>query len=209
MIVQGTEEWKQARLGIVTASRLSDVMAKGKSGEPSRTRAAYMAELICERLTGQPYDGFQSADMLRGNEVEAEAKAAYTFMTDAETLDGGFDLHPAIPEFGASPDMLVGNIGLAEFKCPKTSTHLDTIMTGKIDREYLLQMQGQMACTGREWVDFCSFDPRLPSHLRMWTFRVQRDADKIAEIEGEVKLFLAEMDVKLAKLNAKLSAEAA
>jgi hypothetical protein len=148
---QNSAEWYEARLGKVTASRIADVMAKGRSGEPSRTRASYMAELICERLTGQRYESFQSADMERGNEVEAQAKASYGF-TNAEVMaEGGFDPHPCITDFGASPDTLVGYEGLAEFKCPKSSTHIDTLMGVKIDRGYIFQMQTQMACTGRKW----------------------------------------------------------
>lgn len=193
-------EWIDARLGRVTASRLSDVMAKGRSGEPSRTRASYMAELICERLTGRQYEGFQSADMARGNELEADAKQAYAFIQGVDIQDGGFDLHPSVPDFGASPDSHVGSEGHAEFKCPKSSTHLDTFLSGKIDREYLLQMQGQMACTGRKWCDFVSYDPRFPLDMQLFIKRVPRDDELIKVIENEVVAFLGELADKMASI---------
>lgn len=205
---QQSAEWRAARLGKVTASRVSDVMAKGRNGEPSRTRASYMAELICERLTGEPYDSYQSADMERGSLVEGRAKSTYELLTGLPMTDGGFDAHPVIADFGASPDMLVGSDGLAEFKCPKSSTHIDSLLGDKIDRAYVLQMQAQMACTGRKWCDFVSFDPRMPLDMQMIITRVGRDDVMIAEMEKEVSTFLSDMTAKIEALNSKFKVAA-
>ncbi len=202
-------ELSPERIGRVTASRVSDVMAKGKGGEPSRTRASYMAELICERLTGDQYDSYQSADMARGNEIEAQAKASYELQTGNVLVQGGFHIHPNIPDFGASPDSEIGEDGLAEFKCPKSSTHIDTLMGDKIDRGYILQMQAQMACTGRKWCDFVSFDPRMPVDMQLFIKRVSRDDGFIAQMETEVTAFLVELEGKIAALNSQYASKAA
>lgn len=202
MIEQNTPEWFAARAGRVTASRIEAVMAKGQSGKPSATRANYMAQLIAERLTGVVEEGFKSKEMIRGQEVEPDARAAYAFMRDAELTPGGFVEHPSIPMAGASPDSFVDEDGLLEAKCPNTATHLDTLLGGSIDGGYLKQMQFQMACTGRKWVDFVSFDPRLPPNLQLHIRRIHRDQDFIHRMETEVRMFLADLEAKLVALKA-------
>jgi hypothetical protein len=87
-----------------------------------------------------------------------------------------------------------------EFKAPTTATHLEYLLAGKPVEKYATQMQWQMAVTGAPWADFCSYDPRLPEHLQLLIVRVPRDDKRIAELEGEVRKFLAELDDKLAKL---------
>ena len=196
---QRTEEWFEARMGCVTASRTADVMAKTKSGYAA-SRANYMAELICERLTGERQGGFSSAAMQWGTETEPQARMAYEIITGATVVETGFVLHPEIAGFGASPDGLIGEDGLIEIKCPNTATHIDTLLADKVPTKYIIQMHVQMLCTGRAWCDFVSFDPRLPIDLQMFTKRVERD-DKLAEeIVTEVQSFLADMEAKIAKL---------
>ena len=196
---QRTEEWFEARMGCVTASRTADVMAKTKSGYAA-SRANYMAELICERLTGERQGGFSSAAMQWGTETEPQARMAYEIMTGATVVETGFVLHPEIAGFGASPDGLIGDDGLIEIKCPNTATHIDTLLADKVPTKYIIQMHVQMLCTGRAWCDFVSFDPRLPIDLHMFIKRVERD-DKLAEeIVTEVQSFLADMEAKIAKL---------
>ena len=196
---QRTEEWFEARMGCVTASRTADVMAKTKSGYAA-SRANYMAELICERLTGERQGGFSSAAMQWGTETEPQARMAYEIITGATVVETGFVLHPEIAGFGASPDGLIGDDGLIEIKCPNTATHIDTLLADKVPTKYIIQMHVQMLCTGRAWCDFVSFDPRLPIDLHMFIKRVERD-DKLAEeIVTEVQSFLADMETKIAKL---------
>jgi putative phage-type endonuclease len=202
VIEQGTAEWHAQRVGKATASKMSCVMANGKGGEPSKTRANYLAQLVCERMTGQPTEGFKSKSMERGNEVEPEAREAYTFMFNATVARVGFVDHPHIAMSGASPDSYVGEDGLLEIKCPDTTTHLDTLLGGPISKAYKLQMQWQMACTGRQWVDFCSYDNRLPEHLRLHVQRIDRDQKIIIELETEVVAFLKEVTAQVARLDA-------
>ena len=207
-IQQGTAEWFAARAGKVTASRMADVMARTKTGYGAG-RANYMAELICERLTGAKTEGFTSAAMQWGTETEPQARAAYEFIADAEVKETGFHIHPSIDGLGASPDGLVGSEGLLEIKCPNTATHLETLLTETIPKKYVLQMQTQMACTGRAWCDFMSFDSRLPAELQIWIRRVPADPTVAAEIEAETVTFLGELSEKIDALRGKYMKEAA
>ncbi len=205
---QGTEAWLLARCGKVTASRIADLMAGTKSGWGA-SRANYAAELVAERLTGTPAEKFTNAAMNWGTTTEPEARAAYEFARDVEVIEVGMIEHPTIAMSGASPDGLVDDDGLLEIKCPNTATHIDTLLSGKVPEKYRLQMLWQMACTGREWCDFASYDPRLPEEMRLFVTRVQRDDEAIAEIEREVRAFLAEVDQTVSALTDKFIKEAA
>jgi len=202
MMDQRTEEWFEARMGCVTASRTADVMAQTKSGY-SASRANYMADLICERLTGSRQAGFSSAAMQWGTETEPQARMAYEIMTGANVIETGFVLHPEIAGFGASPDGLIGDNGLIEIKCPNTATHIETLLNDKVPNKYIIQMHVQMICTGRKWCDFVSFDPRLPVDMQMFVRRVECDETLAAQIVTEVQAFIAEMETKIEQLKAR------
>lgn len=198
-MVQGSDAWKQIRCGKVTASRVSDIMAKTKSG-PAASRANYMAQLICERLTGTPAETYSNAAMVHGTETEPEARSAYEFYQSATVEQVAFVAHPKIDQAGCSPDGLVGSDGLVEIKCPNSATHLETLLGQAVPGKYEAQMQFQMACTGRAYCDFVSYDPRMPENMRLFVRRVPRDDKRIKEIEEEIAAFLLEMAVKLASL---------
>ena len=189
---QGTEEWFAARLGKITASRVKDVMARTKSG-PAATRKNYMMELLCQRLTGQREESFTNAAMARGTELEPIARSAYEILTDETVTEVGFGLHPGFDYIGASPDGLVGDSGMLEIKCPNTASHIACIQSGKHDSRYTLQMQCQMACFGREWCDFASFDDRLPEELQLFVVRVARDDELIGEMLEACAVFEREL----------------
>lgn len=198
-IEQGSPDWFAIRLGKVTASRVADVIAKTKSGY-STSRANYAAQLIAERLTGKVAESYSNAAMQWGTEQEPEARLAYEFRHDAEVQQVAFVDHPTIPMTGASPDGLIGDEGMIEIKCPITATHLDTLRFGDIPTKYETQMLWQMACTGRKWCDFVSYDPRLPENMRLFVKRLFRDDTKIAELEAEVKDFLREVEDSVSDL---------
>ena len=200
-VTQGSEAWFAQRLGKVTASRLADVMAKVKSGEAA-SRATYRAELVAERLTGKAAEGFTNAAMKWGTECEPLARAAYEAEYGLLVAETGMVTHPRISMSGASPDGLVSIDGLIEIKCPETKAHIDTILNGEAPAKYVPQMQWQMACTGRAWCDFVSFDPRMPDDMQMFVRRVLRDDDLINEYEVAVAAFLAEVDETVARLKA-------
>ncbi len=190
---QRSDEWFAARLGKVSASRVAEVIARTKTG-PAASRRNYAVELALERITGDRQERYQNAAMQRGTDLEPLARAAYESATGQLVEECGFVLHPRIAMSGASPDGLVGDVGLVEIKVPNSATHLSTIVSRKADPQYLPQMLWQMACTGREWCDFVSYDPRFPEGKQVFIARVARDENAIAEIEAEVAAFLGEVE---------------
>ena len=200
-VCQGSEEWFRLRLGKVTASRVADVVAKTRTGA-SASRANYMAELIVERLTGVSPDRYANDAMKWGTQTEPDARVAYEFHNNVVVDQIGFVSHPTIPMSGASPDGLVGDSGLLEIKCPISKTHIETLLGRNVPGQYMIQMQWQMACTGRQWCDFASYDPRMPEHMRLWVCRVHRDAEHIEQLEGAVRAFLVELDDRVTELRA-------
>ena len=198
-IEQRSDAWFSARLGKVTASRVADVIAKTKSGY-SASRDNYMAQLICERLTGQQGESFTNAAMTWGTETEPLARSAFEAYADVMVEEVGFVPHPRIRDSGASPDGLVGLVGMLEIKCPNTATHIDTLLTQTVPSKYITQMQWQMACCERQWCEFVSFDPRLPQDLQLFVKRVEFNQTYVAMLEEEVINFLEELEIKVAKL---------
>jgi len=193
---QRTEEWFRARLGKVTASRIVDVMAKGQGV----TRKKYMIELLVERLTGKHTESYINEAMQWGIDEEPMAVAEYEIQTGNLVTPVGFIDHPDIKMAGASPDGFVGDNGLIEVKSPNTSTHVDFLLSGKIDRKYIFQMMWQMDSTKREWCDFSSYDSRMPPKHQLLIKRVESDPGMIADIKHEVQVFLTELDAMEAKL---------
>ena len=206
MIAQGSAEWFAQRAGKVTASRVADVIAKTKTGWGA-SRANYAAQLVAERLTGNVEPTFTNAAMQWGTDKEPEAREAYEFHAGVFVDQVGMIAHPKIAMTGASPDGLVGDAGLVEIKCPNTATHIETLLSGKVPAKYVTQMAWQMACTGRAWCDFVSFDPRMPEHMRLFVQRVERDDTLIAALEAEVAAFLAEVTETVASLTRAYPAE--
>lgn len=195
---QRTPEWFQKRLGKVTASRIADLMARTKSG-PAASRANYMAQLVTERLTGRPTEGYESPAMAWGTEQEPNARAAYSARMGVLVDEVDFVDHPEL-EAGASPDGLVGEDGLIEIKCPNTATMLEWIEDRSIPTKHRLQIQWQLAVTGRAWCDLAAYDPRLPEHLQLLVIREPRNEGLIGEIMAEVIRFLNEVRTKVDNL---------
>lgn len=199
MIKQGTPEWFAQRLGKVTASRVADVIAKTKTGY-STSRENYMVELALERITGTRQESFTNGAMQWGTDTEPMARAAYEAHSGNLVVEIGMVVHPMIDMAGASPDGLVGSLGLLEIKCPNSATHIQTLRSRKPAGKYITQMAWQMACTDRAWCDFVSFDPRMPEGLQLFVTRIERDDKLIAELEGEVTKFLQETDTLVREL---------
>jgi putative phage-type endonuclease len=200
-LVQGTDAWRLARCGSLGASRVSDAIARIKSGWGA-SRANLMAELVVERLTGIPSEGYQNAAMIWGTQTEPEARTAYEFRTDNTVVQVGLIRHPTIEGTHASPDGLIGDNGMLELKCPQSSTHLSYLLGESIPEKYITQCQWQMCCSGRKWVDLCSYDPRYPEAMRLFIKRIHRDRGRIAELETMVAEFLDELSLKVHTLNA-------
>lgn len=199
MSAQGSPEWLAERLGKVTASRIADMMARTKSGWGA-SRANYAAQLVVERLTGTVQESYTNGAMQWGIETEPYAVSAYEFFRDVSCEPCGFIPHPTIPMAGCSPDRLIRSDGLVEVKCPMSATHIDTLLGKKIPEKYVGQMQFQMACTGRQWCDFVSFDPRMPEGMKLFVERLGRDDAYISEIETETVEFLKGVEETVTRL---------
>lgn len=197
---QRTESWFRERAGKVTASKVFDVAAKNQKGAYYKAREDYLNKLLCERLTQSPTESRSSPEMQRGTDLEPKARAMYIIETGADVAETGFIPHPEIENSGASPDGLVYPDGLIEIKCPTTAVHIDFLRHKQPKPEYMYQMQWQMACTGRAWCDFVSYDDRLPEHLAFSSVRVPRDEAFIKTLESEVIKFLAELDEAVKEL---------
>lgn len=201
-LIQGSQEWILARVGSLGASRVHDAIARTKTGFGA-SRPNLMAELLCERLTGQPAEKFTNGAMVWGTEKEPEARDAYAWRMDCEVTQVGLIKHPTIIGSHASPDGLVGSNGMVEIKAPNSATHLETLLSGTVPAKYVTQMMWQLTCGGRDWCDFVSYDPRLPDNMRLFVKRIDRDDKLIAELETMVTDFLAELDAKITALTAK------
>ena len=195
-IEQGSEEWLKIRLGKVTASGVADVLAKTKSGV-SASRGNYLIKLAIQRVTGVVEESFTNDAMQWGKDNEAQARVAYEVASGNFVDQVAFVDHPTIAWFGASPDGLINQNGLVELKCPNSATHWSYIKDDGPPTKYYIQMQAQMACTGRSWCDFVSFDPRMPEKSKLFIKRIMREDDYIAEMEAEVKKFLDEVAVEV------------
>jgi len=193
---QRTPEWFEARLGRPTASRFGDIMAKTRTGY-SASRKNYRAELVIQRLTQEIPENYQSSAMEWGVENEPLARLQYELASGNSVEDTSLWLHDEI-EAGASPDGLIGKDGCLEIKCPNTATHLETLRSGRVPRQYFAQVQGQMWVTGRQWCDFVSFDPRLPQNAQLFITRVPKDDAYIKDLEYEIIEFLKEVEDEVA-----------
>jgi putative phage-type endonuclease len=205
---QGSEAWRQARCGSVGASDAPRVVRRTKSGY-SADRENLMAEKVLERLTNTPVEPYRSAAMLQGTAREPEARMLYEMVRGVEVEQAGLVPHPLIQGAHASPDGYVTGIsGLIEIKCPLPATHLDTLITETISNDHIVQMQWQMACTGRAWCDFVSFNPDFPPAMQLWIKRVLRNPGFMTELEGEIRQFIRELEAKVAKLSQRYAVAA-
>jgi putative phage-type endonuclease len=199
-IIQGSPEWFALKLGKVSASKIADVMSKGKGSAESAGVRNYRAQLVCERLTGQREETYTNGAMQRGVELEPLARECYEFLTGHNVEQVAFIDHPTIPMSGASPDGCIGEDGLVEIKCPNTATHIDYLLGAVPPSAYVPQMMWQMACTGRKWCDFVSYDPRLPEELQLFKVRLDRDDAMISAMESAVIAFNASVERMIADL---------
>ena len=194
-VEQGTEEWLNLRFGWITASRFKDVMAGGAG----KTRKAYMYHLAAEILTGERAESYTNEYMEWGTQTEPQARAMYELESGYDVDQVSFIRHDTL-KAGCSPDGLVGESGLVEFKCPKTTTQIETFLSGKMPAIHAAQVQGQLWISEREWCDFVSFDPRINGESSYFCTRIERDEDKIKEIENAVIKFQGELMETLEKL---------
>lgn len=200
---QRSDEWFEIRKGKVTASRIGDILNQLRNGNWAASRKNYAAQLVTERLDGKLPEPFTNEAIQWGIDQEPFACEAYTLKTGNEVQEIHFIDHPTIPFAGASPDGLVDEDGLLEVKCPTTATHIETLLADEIPEKHKYQMLWQMACTGRQWCDFISYDSRLPKEMQLFIRRLPRDEKEIERIENEVRIFQGEVEALVNALKAK------
>lgn len=190
---QGDPEWFSCRAGTPTASNF-DLLVTIR-GDRSKSADKYLYRLAGEKITGVPEETYQNVNMIRGQELESEARQLYQVITDNTVQEVGFCL--ADGGYGASPDGLVGDDGLIEIKCPTIAVHVGYLLAGTLPSDYFQQTQGQLLVMERKWVDFFSYYPGL----RPLLVRVERDEGFIKKLEAELKLFVEELKVVVKKIS--------
>lgn len=183
---QYSDEWYKIRLGMPTASKFDKLITI--DGKPSKQRQKYLYQTAGEYVSGYAAETYQNAVMLRGLEMEAEARNLYEVINDVEVKQVGFCVSDD-ETHGCSPDGLVGEKGLIEIKCPLASTHVGYLLKDTLVSEYFQQVQGQMLVTGREWTDLLSYYPGI----RPLIVRVNRDEKFILSLKVELRMFCDEL----------------
>lgn len=202
MIEQGSEAWFELRRGLATGSHFADVMAQGRGGAESTTRRNYRMRLALEIVTGKLLEStFKgNAHTERGHEREPFARMAYESITGNIVTEVPFIKHKYL-ECGVSPDGLVGDDGMTEFKCPIPAIHWDYLqLKDQPPAEYKWQVYGEMWVADRQWNDFVSYCEEMPEPLQTHIVRVKRDDKIIAELEAGVSKFLAEVRVTVKEI---------
>ncbi len=206
-VKQGTDAWLNLRLGLVTASRMKDVLAYSKRSVKSKetgeshypelkARSDYRREIVTERLIGNlaKKDTYTTKEMLWGITNEPLARTEYCFKTNNRVTEEGFCQHDVL-KVGVSTDGLVNNEGNLEIKCLSTHNHLyEIVRHNRLPEAYRDQVQTQLWITERQWCDFVGYDRRLPSGLDLFIVRVERDEERIKYIKEETIKFLEETD---------------
>lgn len=191
IIKQGTEEWHRQRLGKFTASTFANVMGKGKKKDEKFSIMAMtiIKEKVAQRLT-DTYAEISGAALEWGTENEPIAIKEYEELTGFKVNEAPFVPLKGYEDYaGGSPDGFVeGQKGIIEVKCPYISgNHIEALIQKNIPlkswKMYHTQMQFNMLCTGSEFCDFISYDPRIiDEEKRIFVKRIKRDEGIIAEI---------------------------
>ncbi len=201
-VVQGTEEWHAARLGLATASCFADILAQSRTkGQEATSRRNLRLKLVLERITGRKGPSFESFATRQGTAREPLARSAYEVETGEMVEQRGFIRHDIL-EAGCSPDGLIGTDGGLEIKSPEPFAHLQALRTARVPTEYVAQVQGCIWLSQRKWWRFCSFNPDFPERLQLVIVHVPRDAAYIDRLAAEVTVFLEEVRAEVEELRA-------
>ncbi|MEL7937623.1 lambda exonuclease family protein [Pseudomonas delhiensis] len=194
-IEQGSQEWLNLRLGIITCSELDCLLVNGKGQAGFGVGAfSYMDQLIGERITEEAADPFQgNRHTERGHELEGKAGEFYVTRTGAELEQVAIILNHGI---GYSPDALVGSDGLVEIKTKLPKFQVGVILAGEVPKEHIAQCQGGLWASEREWIDFISYWPGMPLFIK----RMYRDEAMIRTIAERVKTFYELLDERMERV---------
>jgi len=212
-IKQHDPAWREARIGSLTASRMAEAMSfltrasnSRKAGESTQKRLDLITEKALERITGKEAWHPVTIPMENGIEREPWARAAYEVVLGEKAEKCGISPHPTIERFLASPDGIIGEVGLWEGKCPTQGVHLEYLKGKVVPEEYIPQCLAQLACwPEREWLQFTSSHPDFPPALQVFVAPRMYRKDwlpQIAEVEDAARKTLAEIAALTEELQA-------
>lgn len=186
---QGQPEWFALRAGIITTSELKSVIAKGEG----KVRRSYMLRLAGERITGVPAETYENHHMVRGRDMEAEARDLFAFAHDVEPQRVGFIRNGRI---GCSPDSLLGDDAMLEVKTKLPALLIETILRNDMPPEHRAQCQGALWVAERERITIACYWPGMP----LFAHETRRDEDYIAMLRSETDRFNDELDALVEKV---------
>lgn len=192
-VQQGSSEWVQARCGVPTASCFDMIITS--KGEPSKQRQKYLYKLAGEKVIGLAEETYKNEVMLRGTDLEEEARKFYQLVTDTLVSTVGFCLSDDL-KCGSSPDGLVEESGGIEIKCPSLAVHVGYLIDNKLPCDYYQQVQGNLLVTGRKWWDFVSYYPGIKPLI----VRVEPDHKFQTALKNELNAFAQELDEVVKKI---------
>lgn len=164
-IVQGSDEWHELRLGMITASEMNKILTPTLKTANNKETRTHLYELAAQRITQHVDPHYVSYDMERGKLEETDARIEYEKHYDPVKLCG-FVVNKTLGfPVGFSPDGLVGDDGFIEIKSRVAKYQVQTIVEylandtpdTPIPIEFMLQCQTGLFVTGRKWCDFVSF----------------------------------------------------
>jgi hypothetical protein len=199
-VVQGSWEWFEARRGIPTASRFSAILARGKGGAESKMRYTYMKQLAGEIMTGEPMETYTNEKMERGKKHEPDLRARYAFERDVDVQQVGFlRMNPDLCATGCSPDGLIGDDGMVEFKSAEPPILIDILRSDPEAMNHMPQIQGGLWISGRKWCDLVIGWPKMPLSIT----RINRSDTYIGPLSVAVKTFNTELAALVKELKDK------
>lgn len=200
-MAQGSPEWVKEKLGKPSASNASKIITNG--GEPSKSRTNYMYELAAEIMTGRPTDGFCGVHMQNGKDREDECRKLYEMLYDVSILTPGVIYKDEERKVLCSPDGINGTIHGLEMKNVMPKTQVKYLLDNKVPDEYFSQIQFSLWVTGFEYWDFFSYAPGMkPLRIREY-----RDEEFIEALEREVRIFCAELETVVSRINSNEEGE--
>lgn len=200
VIVQGTDAWKQLRVGMLTGSAIKDII-KGQRGGYLEAREKALHSTVWERLTQTPETGFFGGKYIKdGIEREPFARMSYEARFGGVVEETAFVQHDWM-QVGVSLDgWIPSRKRTIEIKCPKDTTHLAYLLKNQEPEEYKAQIQAGLWITGFEVCDFISYHPagdKLGQGLSLHVLEIPRDEAYISMLEKEAFAFLAEVNLKV------------
>jgi hypothetical protein len=208
---QRTDGWYQDRAGRLNGSEVAAIYATIKTGEAAARRNLRL-KLVLERITGKPQRGdYINAAMQRGIDCEPLNRQALEVETGLLVEELGYCYMPDLM-VGCSLDGRVedaGLLGITEFKCPESNTHLEYLREGVLPSVHTPQVTHNVWVTGADFCYFQSWDDRFPEAMQVFRLRVKRADLDIAGHEKAVLAFLAEVVRDEAELRKQFDPKAA